>query len=72
MWGSVVGTVIMSVLTLLLLHCIYKHLQTTLTVPKVADLVRKPEQKYAEIETILKTPDMKHELNDFLKSLRPA
>ena len=72
MWSSLIGTSIISVLILVLMHYTYSHLQSTLTVRKVADLVRKPNEKYAEIDAILKTPDMKHELNDFLKSLRPT
>jgi hypothetical protein len=74
MWGSILSTSIITVLIMFLLHHTYIHLQATLTVPKVSDLVRRPEKKYAEIDTILQSPPtappMKSELNDFLSHLR--
>ena len=77
MWGSVLSTSIITVLIMFLMHFTYNHLQATLTVPKVSDLVRRPEKKYEEINAILKagaspktaTP-MKAELNEFLSHLR--
>jgi len=54
MWGSVISTSIITLLILFLLHQTYNHLQATLTVPKITDLVRRPEQKYQEIDQILR------------------
>jgi hypothetical protein len=74
MWGSILSTSLITVLIMFLLHHTYMHLQATLTVPKVSDLVRRPEKKYAEIDTILQSApaptQMKSELNDFLNHLR--
>ena len=83
MWGTVISTSIITLLILFLLHQTYNHLQATLTVPKVNDLVRRPEQKYNEIDRILrdesknktktvevKEPEMKDELKNFLTLLR--
>jgi hypothetical protein len=41
---------------MVLMHQTYNHLQSTLTVPKVSDLVKRPEQKYKEINKIIDTP----------------
>jgi len=84
MWGNVLSTSIITLLIMVLLHQTYNHLQATLTVPKVSDLVRRPEQKYKEINEILdqktkvvsdlpvvpKTAEMKDELRTFLTRLR--
>jgi hypothetical protein len=77
MWGSILSTSVITVLIMFLLHHTYMHLQATLTVPKVSDLVRRPEKKYAEIDSILQAggstnqpTQMKSELNDFLSHLR--
>jgi len=67
MWG-VVRTAILSALVLILMHQIYNHLQATLTVPRVADLVNRPEKKYADIDTILNAK--KPELSTFLSELQ--
>jgi len=67
MWG-VLRTAVVATLILILLHQIYNHLQTTLTVPRVADLVQRPEKKYADIDRILNTK--KPELSTFLSELQ--
>ena len=46
---------------MVLLHQTYNHLQATLTVPKVSDMVRRPEQKYREINEILDRRDKEKE-----------
>ena len=84
MWGTVVSTGIITLIIMVLLHQTYNHLQATLTVPKVSDMVRRPEQKYKEINDILdlkatvkqseapalKPVEMKDELRNFLTRLR--
>jgi hypothetical protein len=77
MWGRVLSTSIITLLIMVLLHQTYNHLQATLTVPKVSDLVRRPEQKYKEINEIIekkeievKSVEMKDELRNFLTRLR--
>jgi hypothetical protein len=69
MWG-VLRTAVVATFILILLHQIYNHLQSTLTVPRVADLVNRPEKKYADIEAILKPDEMKNELGAFLNGLK--
>ena len=67
---SVVATAVVTVIIMFLLHQTYIHLQSTLTVPKVADLVQRPAQKYSEIEKILNpAPPKKMELKQFLGAL---
>ena len=80
MWGTVISTSIITLLIMVLLHQTYNHLQATLTVPKVSDLVQRPEKKYKEINDIIETPvvsakpvntsEMKDELRSFLTRLR--
>ena len=70
MLGSILSTMVITGLIMFLLHHTYIHLQATLTVPKVSDLVRRPGKKYEEIETILQAAPMKKELSDFLSRLR--
>jgi hypothetical protein len=53
MWGTILSTSLITLLIMVLLHQTYNHLQATLTVPKVSDLVRRPEQKYREINEII-------------------
>jgi hypothetical protein len=77
MWGKVLATAAVTVCIMAILHHTYNHLQSMLTVPKVADLVRRPVQKYTEIERVLqdaarpaaKAP-AKPELRAFLSQLR--
>jgi hypothetical protein len=75
MW-AVVTTGVVTLIIMVLLHSMYNHLQSTLTVPKVADLVHAPEQKYKEIDILIgkkeekPNKEMKQELNAFLLSLR--
>jgi len=80
MWGTVISTSIITLLIMVLLHQTYNHLQATLTVPKISDLVQRPEKKYKEINDIIETPvvsakpvnttEMKDELRTFLTRLR--
>ena len=80
MWGTVISTSIITLLIMVLLHQTYNHLQATLTVPKISDLVQRPEKKYKEINDIIETPvvsakpvnttEMKDELRSFLTLLR--
>ena len=68
MWGSVFATAITTLLLLVIAHQIYNHLVETLTVPKVNDMVRLPQEKYAEIEKLIQPP--KGELKSFLSNLK--
>jgi len=67
---GILRTAIISTLILFLLHQIYNHLQSTLTVPRVADLVQRPEKKYADIEAILNPAPKHNELDAFLSNLK--
>ena len=44
-----IQTTIISLVIIFLVHSIYTYLKETLTVPKVKDLVNKPNKKYDEI-----------------------
>jgi hypothetical protein len=77
MWHSVFSTGLITVIILLILHHTYNHLTYMLTAPKIADFVRRPTAKYAEIEKLVaETPERrppaetKAELRTFLKHLK--
>ena len=73
----IVKQVIISLIIIILVHYLYIFFKTNLTVPKIKDLVHRPEQKYAEI---YKSPNpapkhenktnMKLELKNYLKNLK--
>ena len=80
MFSKIVYTSILSIIILALLHHIYSYLKKNLTIPRVHDMVNKPERKYQEIydklhseERVVKPPektaDMTHELKDYIKKL---
>ena len=69
--------ILFSLVLIFLIHYLYIFFKTTLTVPKIKDLVNKPTEKYNEIlntikssePTIIYTPnkeDMQQELKTFL------
>ena len=76
--------VIISLVIIILIHYLYVFFKTNLTVPKIKDLVHRPEEKYKEIynsipqpipktlpEPKLKqTPNMKQELKNYLNNLK--
>jgi hypothetical protein len=69
---------VVSILFILLVHHLITYFKTTLTVPKIKDLVNKPSKKYEEMFSVMYsnkekevntkgTTDMKSELKNFLK-----
>ena len=66
-----------SLILIALVHSIYVFLQNNLTTPKIRDLVKRPLKDYNEIYETIKTlpqksedsPDMKNELQNYLKEL---
>lgn len=73
--------ILFSLVLIFLIHYLYTFFKTTLTVPKVKDLVNKPTEKYNEIlntikstpSTLVETPnkeDMQSELKNFLNDLK--
>ena len=68
--------IILSLIVIILIHYLYIFFKTNLTVPKIKDLVNRPEQKYKEMykslekKTTNESPlDMKIELKNYLKGL---
>lgn len=45
----IIKNIIISVVLILLIHYIYDYFKTNLTIPKVKDLVNKPQVQYNEI-----------------------
>jgi len=85
MFFWVITNAVISLVIIILIHYLYVFFKTNLTVPKIKDLVERPEKKYKEIyaslstnnakeSTILKPKkdegvDMKLELKNYLKGL---
>lgn len=73
----IIKQIIMSLIIITLFHYLYIFFKKNLTVPKIKDLVNRPEQKYKEIYQSLEKPppppkqsvDMKSELKNYLKGL---
>jgi len=77
MFFLVTKTAVISLVLIILVHCLYIFLKTNLTIPKIKDLVNKPNIRYKEIyDTILKknktqeSSQMKNELKKYLQSLK--
>lgn len=74
MWGWIIQVTIISLLLIFLLHYLYLFFKTTLTSPKLKDLVNKPQEKYNTIYNSLQSvgndgsynlgEDMKPRVND--------
>ena len=66
---------VISLVLIILIHYLYIFFKTTLTVPKIKDLVNRPHQQYKDIMETIQTPqpkndnirkEMKNELKDYL------
>ena len=55
MWGWIIKVTMISLLLIFLLHYLYSFFKTTLTSPKLKDLVNKPQAKYNTIYNSLKS-----------------
>ena len=68
--------IIISLILIATLHYLYDFFVLNLTVPKIKDLVHKPEERYKEMYEDIKMTDsqkpkndMKHELKQYLSDL---
>ena len=55
MWSWIIKVTMVSLLFIFLLHYLYSFFKTTLTSPKLKDLVNKPQEKYNTIYNSLKS-----------------
>ncbi len=55
MWMWIIKVTMISILLIFLLHYLYTFFKTTLTSPKLKDLVNKPQEKYNTIYNSLKS-----------------
>ena len=71
-------SIVISLILIVLIHCLFYFFKNTLTVPKVKDLVNKPRERYNEVistlnnekDTIPNKNDMDNELQNFLNDLK--
>jgi hypothetical protein len=80
MFFWVIKQVIVSFLIIAIMHYLYNFFKTNLTIPKVKDLVNRPDEKYKEMYKAINTEipktekpsnniSMKDELKDYLSDL---
>tara|TARA_Y100000588_G_C14184136_1_gene895078 strand:+ start:91 stop:429 length:339 start_codon:yes stop_codon:yes gene_type:complete len=84
MLGLVTKTAVISLILIILVHSLYNFLKTNLTIPKIKDLVNKPDIRYKEIFNKIQKKNnngcnpiannkndnnMKNELKKYIKSL---
>ena len=71
MFFYVLQSLILSLLLIFLVHYLFEFFKSTMTVPKVKDLVKGPSKRYDEIYSVIHTPKsteaMKDELKNFLR-----
>ena len=69
----IIQVTFLSIIFIFVLHSLIHFFKTTLTVPKIKDLIRKPTEQYKAIyeteEKSLDKENMKSELKDYLKNL---
>ena len=58
---SIIKNIIISVVIIFLIHYIYDYLKNTLTIPKIKDLVNKPDIQYNEIINSIKETKLNEE-----------
>ena len=66
----IIQSATLSVALIFLVHHLFKFFQSTLTIPKIKDLVNAPTQKYDAMYSIINTntdDSMKDELKSFFK-----
>jgi hypothetical protein len=64
----VIKSTIISLILIALVHYLYTFFKTTLTVPKIKDLVDYPQQQYKEIINTIQSPSISNTKN----SLQPS
>ena len=60
-------TILISVITIFIMHFLYEYFKKNLTTPKIKDLILKPKKEYENIYKIIKddtTPYLAHEQSD--------
>jgi len=86
MFSWIIQSIIISLVLIILIHYLFTFFKTTLTVPKIKDLVNRPQQKYEDLLNTIKTEhdkpkpipkqntssSMKDELKNFMKDLNKA
>lgn len=55
MFSWIVQSIIISLVLIILIHYLFTFFKTTLTVPKIKDLVNRPQQKYEDLLNTIKT-----------------
>ena len=75
MFQKTIKTAFISLISIILIHYLYIFLKTNLTIPKVKDLIHKPNIQYQEIYKVInkkqdvEQSNMKNELKEYLQSL---
>jgi predicted PurR-regulated permease PerM len=68
----VIKSTIISLILIALVHYLYTFFKTTLTVPKIKDLVDYPQQQYKEIINTIQSPSISIKKNSAQSSLESS
>ncbi len=73
---SIFQTVFLSFIIIFLCHYLFYYLQASFTVPKVKDMINRPNEKYESIMKVVnsessKQEDMKNELSSYINEINP-
>ena len=74
--SAICQTVFLSFIIIFLCHYLFYYLQASFTVPKVKDMINRPNEKYESIMKVVHSEsshqeDMKNELNSFIHEINP-
>lgn len=73
---TIFQTVFLSFIIIFLCHYLFYYLQASFTVPKVKDMINRPNEKYESIMKVVnsessKQEDMKNELSSYINEINP-
>ena len=70
MFFSILKQIVISIIFIAVIHYLYDFFKTNLTVPKVKDLVNRPDEKYKEIYESLNQHSKKETPSDSKQSMK--
>ena len=75
--SAICQTVFLSFIIIFLCHYLFYYLQASFTVPKVKDMINRPNEKYESIMKVVnsessKQEDMKNELSNYINEINPT
>ena len=60
MISNTIFTILLSIITIFIIHFLYEYFKNNLTTPKIKDLISKPKKEYENIYNIIKDGSKTH------------